>query len=405
MNTGLSPSSTLRSLWRASFWVSFPFGVLAFILPIYGRELGASAVEIGGFFSALSLMPVIIRPFLGRILDRWGRRPFFLLGLVGYCLSMLIFTFANTIALLTVARFIQGIGQAFLWLSIYTIIADLSQISGRGRDFGIIDEAASRGGLIGTTAGIFAYFLMLNAGLKIERAWMILFVAYIIPTLIALREGWRGVDETVPRTDPVQIRSRPITRQLMTLMAIVLITSASSAMVWPLLMIFLQDRLQAGVDMLAIAYFPAALLNSFLPSRLGGLADRFGRKRLMSLGLIIGSLASVIIPSLGSLIGLAILWGIETIGYCAAVPAERAFVADIAGKDVRGASYGLYTFAYFLGAFIGPIAGGWLYDRLGHASPFYLNASILLLGAAMVMLFLREPTRISTSSEPSSVVI
>jgi len=40
------------------------------------------------------------------------------------------------------------------------------------------------------------------------------------------------------------------------------------------------------------------------------------------------------------------------------LPAERAFVADVAGQDTRGTSYGLYTFAYFLGAALGPLACG-----------------------------------------------
>ena len=74
------------------------------------------------------------------------------------------------------------------------------------------------------------------------------------------------------------------------------------------------------------------------------------------------------------------------------MPAERAFVADIAGEDARGTSYGLYTFAYFLGAALGPLAGGWLYDNLGHATPFYLNAAVLLVGALLVAGALREPS-------------
>jgi len=110
----------------------------------------------------------------------------------------------------------------------------------------------------------------------------------------------------------------------------------------------------------------------------------------MAFGLILGALASLLIPNLRSLGALAILWGIETIGYTAALPAERAFVADIAGEDIRGTSYGLYTFAYFLGAFVGPIAGGWFYDHAGPAVPFYINAGVLALGSLMVLIFLRE---------------
>jgi len=119
-------AAAFRRLSWGVFLVAFPLGILAFVLPIYGRELGASAVEVGAFFSAFSIVPVAVRPFLGRALDRWGRRPFLLLGLGGYVAAMGLFAFADNVLLLTVARFIQGLGQAFLWLSAYTIVADLA---------------------------------------------------------------------------------------------------------------------------------------------------------------------------------------------------------------------------------------------------------------------------------------
>jgi len=161
-------------------------------------------------------------------------------------------------------------------------------------------------------------------------------------------------------------------------------------MVWPLLMIFLQDKLSAEVWTLAIAYLPAALLGAFLPSRMGTFSDRFGRKLPMIIGLIIGACATAIIPHLRSVFSLALLWAVETLGYIAAIPAERAFVADIAGEDVRGTSYGLYTFAFFLGGVIGPLLGGWLYDNHGHASPFYLNSVVLMVAALLVFVLLKE---------------
>jgi len=156
------------------------------------------------------------------------------------------------------------------------------------------------------------------------------------------------------------------------------------------LMIFLQDSLNADVSALAIAYLPAALLSAFLPSRLGRLADRWGRKGPMVAGLLISALASALMPTLRSLFALTTLWAVESLGYIVAMPAERAFIADIAGEDVRGTSYGLYTFAFFLGAVIGPLIGGWFYDNLGQATPFYLNAVVLLIGGVLVALVLKE---------------
>jgi len=383
-------SRTLNMLWRAVFWVSFPFGILSFVLPIYGKELGATALEVGGFFSAISFVPVIVRPFLGRALDRWGRRPFLLLGLLGYVVAMVAFCLADTVWLLTVARFIQGLGQAFLWLSAYAIVADLAAETGRGHDFGVIDEATNRGAIIGTTAGFFAIFALESADLGWRQIWFWLFAAYTIPALLALWIGWRDVQETRPQATTQPIESRPVSGQLLALMIIVFVTGASTAMVWPLLMVFLQDALGAEVWELSLAYLPAALISAFLPSHMGRVADWLGRKTPMIAGLLVGALASALIPHLRSIVPLIILWAVESLGYTASVPAERAFVADIAGEDTRGASYGLYTFAYFLGAALGPLAGGWLYDNLGHAMPFYLNTVVLIVGALLVAAVLRE---------------
>jgi MFS family permease len=390
-----SNARILLLLWWAMFLISLPFGILAFVMPIYGKELGGSAVEIGGLFSALAIVPLIVRPFLGRALDRWGRRPFLLLGLGGYVAAMILFCVSNTIWLLTLARLVQGLGQAFLWLSVITIIADVTSVAGRGRDFGRIDEAMGQGALIGALLGFFGIFTLAGMQLKMTQVWFWVFLAYTIPALVAFGIAWRGIGETRPPITDAHSEQRALSSQLAVLMGIIFIVGASMAMVSPLLMIFLQDYFRADIRTLGLAYLPAALVGAFLPARLGRLADRWGRKMPMIGGLAIGALASALIPHLPNLIFLAVLWAIGAVGNAASTPAQRAFVADIAGQDVRGSSYGLYTFAYFLGAAVGPLVGGWLYDSVSPAMPFYVNAIVLLIGAVLVATMLRE-TRATT---------
>lgn len=62
----------LATLQTSIFLVSFPFGIIAFVLPIYSRQRGASALEIGSLFSAFSLATVLLRPLVGRAIDRAG---------------------------------------------------------------------------------------------------------------------------------------------------------------------------------------------------------------------------------------------------------------------------------------------------------------------------------------------
>ncbi len=385
-------TGALGALWKAAFLVSLPFGILSFALPIYGKMLQASAVEVGALFAAVSFAPVVVRPFLGRMLDRWGRRPFLLVGLAGYAVSAVMLCLARSVLMLTVARFVQGIGQAFFWLAAYASVADVAREDRRGRGFGSMDEAMSRGALFGAVPGLAAILAMQLTRLRWEQAWPAVFGLYAVASLAGLAIGVRRVAETrVRQPGPHPAVRRPLSLQLAALMVIVLVTGASTNMVWPILVVFLQDHLGAGAIPLALAYLPAALVSSFLPSRLGRITDRWGRKPLMAAGLVIGAAASALMPHLQSIWPLAVLWAIDSAGYAASAPAERAFVADIAGDSARGVSYGLYTFAYFLGAAVGPIAGGWLYDAVDHALPFYANSFILLLGAALVLGLLQEP--------------
>ena len=54
---------------------------------------------------------------------------------------------------------------------------------------------------------------------------------------------------------------------------------------------------------------------------------------------------------------------------------------------------GYYTAAAGLGGVIGPLMGGWLYDRFAAFGAFGISALLMALGAVLVLLFVREPSR------------
>jgi DHA1 family multidrug resistance protein-like MFS transporter len=188
---------------------------------------------------------------------------------------------------------------------------------------------------------------------------------------------------------------------LLVLMAIVVLTSAAYQAVSPLVLIYLQERFDASLFELAWAYLPMALVWAFLPSRMGAVGDRFGRKLPMAVGLLVSSAVILFLPHAPSLLVLAVLWAVEALAFTAAVPAEEALVADLSGSEQRGESFGLYTFASGLGAVIGPLVGGWLYDYAGHSVPFYFTAGLGLLGAVLIVLLVREPRRPVSVPDPA----
>ena len=371
--------STLR---MAILLGSFSFGILGFSLPIYAKQLGASALDIGGMISIFAVMITIARPLVGWGIDHLGRKVFLVISFLFYGLAMVLFGLAQTVNALYLARFVQGIGSSLLWIPAYTVATELSERDW-GRAVGSIDMSSSRGAFFGTFIGFTLMFMISPFVL----AWKYSFSFYALLTLVAAFLVWRAVPETrfAREVQKPEGEDHIDRKRLMRLMAIVFLTGLSTAMISPLIMIFLQDRFTTDVPSLARAYIPAALVYAYLPGHTGGLSDRFGRAPLMAIGLVGAGIVSLLMPSMPSLLALAGLWLLEAVGFSTASPAEGALVADLTGRNVRGTGYGLYTFASGLGFTLGPLLGGWLYDVAGHALPFYVNGITLFIGAGLVL--------------------
>jgi DHA1 family multidrug resistance protein-like MFS transporter len=366
---------------------SLPFVFLSFMLPIYSKRLGANALEIGGLFSVFTGTTLVLRPAVGWAVDRFGRRRFLIFALCIYALAMAAFAAADSIAGLYVARLLQGVGSSFLWIAVNTIVADLTVPEERGRALGSIDQATARGGII----GVFVGFLLISS-LPDAFNWEGTFALYTLTTAASAWLAWMTLPETLPPSDPGEEPKlrRVLSRPLLFLMAVVFVTGASEAMLGPIYLIFLQDRFTTDISVLAWAFLPAGLVSAFLAARLGGLSDRRGRIPMMALGLVSSGLLSLLLPHAPSLVVLAAFYTASAVVWAISEPAEAALVADLTGRRSRGRSYGVYDFASNLGFTIGPLVGGLVYDRLGKAVPFYINAVVLLVGAVFVAIILRR---------------
>jgi len=180
-------------------------------------------------------------------------------------------------------------------------------------------------------------------------------------------------------------------RTWLLLLLVTLVTGASWAMVSPVLIVFLQDSFNLEIETLSWAFLPAGLVWAFLPAYLGRLADRFGRKPMMILGLVMAAFSSILVPALSSVVAFAGVWALQALCYAAGDPAEQALVADLTGGDQRGRAYGFSAMAADLGAAMGPLGGAWLYQAVGPRSPFVANGVVLSLCAVALAIWLRVP--------------
>jgi MFS family permease len=365
---------------------SLPLTMLPFLLPLYAKQLGATALGIGGLFAVAQGMMVLCRPVLGWGVDHWGRRGFCLAGLLGYASAMGLYAWAGNLMTLYLAQVLYGLATACTWTAVYTITSDLAPAASHGEAMGRVDEYAHRGALygMGLALGVLSWWAM-------ETALCVLFAMYTAMAILAVVVAWTQVPETRRTLPPQPHRPLRTLGPLMPVLLLVVLSYLLTALLRPVFVIFLHDELTQDVRLLALAFLPAVLLESVLPSRLGYLSDRWGRRLLISAGLTWVGVSCLCLPLYATLPWTITWWTLKTLGLAAALPPEKALISDLTENAARGTGYGLYSFATSLGSAVGPLVGGWVYETWGHTAPFVLAGLGLLASLGWVPLLLRAP--------------
>jgi MFS transporter, DHA1 family, multidrug resistance protein len=392
--------TSLRRLSLCVLLVSLPFGVLVLGLPLIAHEMGASALVIGGLLSIYALILVITQPVVGYGVDRFGRRSFLIEGLLGYALSNAIFGLASDITGLFLAQLAQGTGAGLLWLAALAAVYDLAPDDSLGREYGRLEEMSIRGALIGALAGFALLRLLSRSGVAYPAGWRMLFLGFSAAALLAAGIAWWGIPESLQPDEKSTGRGDPAvpvdkkwlpSRQLGIVLGIAVLTAGAIEIISPILVQYLGENVSTSLPAIALAFLPAALAGTVLPSRLGGMSDRYGRRPVLSGALLVGGLATLVVPFVRSLWPLALLWVFEAAAFAAAIPAAEGLVVDIAGGERPGMALGFYTAAIGLGGVFGPLLGGWLSDHFAPGWVFATGAVLMALGAGLVLLGVREP--------------
>ena len=298
-----------------------------------------------------------------------------------------VFALARNLTTLYLAQLLNGMATACTWTAVYTITSELAPSTHQGEALGRVDEYAHRGALYGLGLA-----LVLLSWCALETALHALWLSYMALAALAVVVAWQQVPETRTAPPPQRGRQRRALWPLVPVLLLVLLSYLLTALLRPVFLVFLQDERTQDVRLLALAFLPAVLLESVLPSRLGHLSDRWGRRPLIIAGLTWVGLSCLCLPLVSSLGWMIVWWTLKTLGLAAALPPQKALISDLTEDATRGTGYGLHTFATSLGSAVGPVVGGWLYDTLGHTTPFVLTGMILLASLGWVSLLLRGHT-------------
>ena len=117
----------------AQFSSSFVFSILVPTIPIYLSSFGAKEAEIGILVGVLSVSSLIMRPFVGRALLKTPEKKLMIVGASIYAFSSIAYLPATPFWPLLSVRILQGIGVAFFSTAAFTLIANITPDTHRGR--------------------------------------------------------------------------------------------------------------------------------------------------------------------------------------------------------------------------------------------------------------------------------
>ena len=159
------------------------------------------------------------------------------------------------------------------------------------------------------------------------------------------------------------------------------------ATVIPLLPLHLTERLGASVKLVGFVVASFALVETVLKTAWGSVADRLGRRPMIIGGLIVSSVAPLIMSVLRTAWVFVPLRIIDGAGSSALWPAASAIIADTTPPARRATAMGALNMFFLAGLAFGPALGLYVAGFTGsYAAGFYL-ASIMLLAAALLAAF------------------
>ena len=346
------------------------FGIIIPLLPFYAERFGASPLVIGLLFGVFSICQLIAAPALGDLSDRYGRRPVLIFSLLGTVVSFVMLAMAQTIAMLFVARIVDGLSGGNISTA-RAYVADITEPKDRARAYGIIGAAFGLGFILGPAlSGLLAR------------------VSYTAPiwtaaglTLVATAMAYFWLPETVHRAaagtgmpfkNIAAMMKRPGLRRMLVIDFVYWFAFAIFQTTFALFVArrFGFDAPRTGYFFAGFGVLGAIVQGAFIRP----IVQRLGDKPVFIMGLVCaatGLVAATFAHSVGVLV-IALIPLAFGIGF--GHPTVSSLVSRAGRRDEQGRVQGAAGAVESLGRALGPVWGNAALQRFGDAMP-YLSAA------------------------------
>lgn len=367
------------------------FGIIIPILPIFSKELHATALQIGFIAGIYSLMNFIFSPFWGTLSDRIGRRPVMLISIFLTMLSYVFFAFTHDLLFLVVSRIFAGIGSANISAA-QAYISDITEPKDRAKNMGLIGAAFGLGFIFGPPIGgylkalsgpgsvdIVGYVAAALCGFNLITAY------FMLPESIKNKQKEKAF-QFKPVSNLINELKKPVIRELFTInflfIAAFSMMQISSSVLW--IEKYMLNEKQVGFMFMFIGLAGAIVQGGLV----GKITKTFGEKRMLLIGsvsMLIGLASMPFITNDYFYVQLISLLFIAFANGCIS-PAVTSLISQIAGRHEQGQVLGTNLSFGSLARVAGPALGGILYE-FHFSLPFIAGAVLMIVSILMAKMF------------------
>jgi len=399
-------TADFEAMMKLAILNSLGFFFLGFFVPIIARtNMNATGLQIGWITSSLVIGHLVSSTFVGILTDRIEKRRLLIfIGCIGRGTSYFLIYFGiiiNSLSLLWMGYATLGFGAGFFWIPFDTIVAEKSNKNHRAHAFGKRDSANAVGQLIGALIG---FGLLMLFGIFTDNVSVLysVIIFYGIANYFTGFMFFKKIDESIKfnvhLTEKIgesteinklkSLFSATMVIGLIILFTLVLLSSTNANIWRPFINIFIIETINDDLNIVIFIYLPAGILATLFAPKLGSIIDKFNP----TAGIVITSLLGALMTWL--LINTKVIWIfaiIVMLDLAIAMAAGLIFRNLLSRINIkhRGKILGMTNTFTNVGAIIGPIFGGFLWDTIGRTAPFVVSIYVELCLIPLYLIVVR----------------